>query len=357
MSNPPRNLLLFCFAVDANHPTLNFALGWYRRLLERYDGIDIIAFDVGTHDLPAAIRVHQLKQPGDGRLGRVWRFWRMAARICRERRPRVVFSHMNTALVLAFWPLARSLRLRQVLWYAHAEVTPLLRGAVACADRVVTSTPEGCRIATGKLRCIGQGVDDAIFTPDGGTASRTDAVTTGRIAGSKNLDLLISGFIRANHPTARLHVIGSPARSQDRILEKELHRRWADEPRVMFHGFRSPAEIAAIYRNCALFINLSDTGSLDKANLEAAIAGLPVMTSNRAFAALVRERSLPQDLLLDHAHADFAPVLRQVLDAPMSFITRHAPIGAAIRADHAIGALIAKLSRELASCESAEVAP
>jgi hypothetical protein len=81
------------------------------------------------------------------------------------------------------------------------------------------------------------------------------------------------------------------------------------------------------------------------------------MTSNRAFAALVRERSLPQDLLLDHAHADFAPVLRQVLDAPMSFITRHAPIGAAIRADHAIGALIAKLSRELASCESAEVAP
>lgn len=351
MSPRPRNLLLFCFAVDSGHPTLNFALGWYRRLLAHYDGIDIIAFDVGPHDLPSEIRVHALKRPGDGRLSRLWRFWRLAAQICRERRPLVVFSHMNTALTVAFWPLARLFRLRQVLWYAHAEVTTLLRAAIASADRVVTSTAEGCRVATGKLRCIGQGVDEAVFRADGGPGIRCDAVTTGRIARSKNLDLLISGFIRAAHPTARLHVIGSPAGPQDADLERELHRRWAADPRIIFHGFLAPPDIAVIYRTCAVFLNLSDTGSLDKANLEAAIAGLPILTCNRAFAAFVFNHHLPDEFILPDARSDFAPLLRQLLDAPQPFIERQAAVGAAVRTEHTVDALIGRLGLELAACE------
>jgi glycosyltransferase involved in cell wall biosynthesis len=351
MSNPPRNLLLFCFAVDANHPTLNFALGWYRRLLTRYDSIDLIAFDVGRHDLPPAIRVHAVKRPGDWRLARLWRFWRLAAKLCRERRPLVVFSHMNTALATAFWPLACRFRLRLVLWYAHAAVSPLLRCAVAAADRVVTSTPEGCRVGTAKLRCIGQGIDDAVFAPGPDGQARIDAVTTGRIAASKNLDRLIAAFVGAGHATARLHVIGSPARREDEALELDLRRRWGGDPRIVFHGFRSPAEIAAIYRTCAVFLNLSDTGSLDKANLEAALAGLAVVTSNRAFAAFVRHHGLPDDLLLGSSQDDAAPLIRRVLDDPPAALARHAAVGAAVAAEHALAGLIARLGAELAEHE------
>lgn len=347
MNPHPRRLLVFCFAVDAGHPTLNFALGWYRSLLSHYDQIDIIAFDVGHHDLPVAIRVHQLKCPGDWRIGRLWRFWQLAARICRERRPLVVFSHMNTALTVAFWPLAILFRLRQVLWYAHAEITPLLRCAVACCERVLTSTPEGCRVSTGKLRCIGQGVDGTAFAAQRCADPRTDAVTTGRIAGSKNLDLLIAAFIRAGHPSARLHVIGSPARREDEDLERSLRQQWSAEPRIVFHGFKPPAEIARIYRTCAVFINLSDTGSLDKANLEAAMSGLAVITSNRAFAVFVRNHGLPEDLLLGSAQDDAAPLIRRALDAPGPLLARHAGIGRIVAAEHSLDGLIGRLAGEL----------
>lgn len=353
MNPHPRRLLIFCFAVDADHPTLNFALGWYRGLLAHYDEIDIIAFDVGHHDLPPEIRVHQLKRHGDWRLGRLWRFWRIAARICRERRPLVVFSHMNTVLAAAFWPLAAILGLRQVLWYAHAATTPLLRCAVACCDRVVTSTPEGCRVQTGKLRCIGQGVDGRVYTPQGCNDGRTDAVTTGRIAGSKNLDLLIAAFIRAGHPSARLHVIGSPARREDEGLEHSLRQQWSAESRIVFHGFRSPAEIARIYRTCAVFINLSDTGSLDKANLEAAMSGLAVVTSNRAFAAFVRSHGLPEDLLLGSSQDDAAPLIRRALDAPGPLLARHAAIGKIVAAEHDLDGLVSRLAGELSRHERA----
>ncbi len=353
MNPRPRHLLVFCFAVDDEHPTLNFAIGWYRSLLSHYDAIDIIAFDVGHHDLPPAIRVHQLKRPGDWRLARLWRFWQLAARLCRERRPLVVFSHMNTALTVAFWPLAFLLRLRQVLWYAHAQITPLLRCAVTCCDRVVTSTPEGCRVPTGKLRCIGQGVDGRVYSARGCDDERSDAVTTGRIAGSKNLDLLIAAFVRAGHPSARLHIIGSPARREDEDLERRLRQLWSSEPRVVFHGFKRPPEIAGIYRSCAVFINLSDTGSLDKANLEAAMSGLAVVTSNRAFAAFVRSHGLPEDLLLGSPQDDAAPLIRRALDAPGPLLARHAGIGRIVAAEHDLDGLISRLAGELSSHERA----
>lgn len=347
MSPKPRNLLVFCFSVDSGHPTLNFALGWYRRLLEHYDGIDIIAFDVGPHDLPSTIRVHQLKKPLEGRALRLLRFWRIASRICRERRPAVVFSHMNLALTVAFWPLSRLFGLRQVLWHTHSHVSPLLRCAVMCTDRVLSASPEGCLVKTGKLRCIGHGVDDRIFAHPVDSCRRIDAVTTGRIARSKNIDLIIEAFVAAAHPTAKLHVIGSPACSADAALEQTLRQRWSGSARVVFHGFRSPSEISAIYSSCALFVNLSDTGSLDKANLEAALAGLAVLTSNAAFIAFVRSHGLPDDLLLTKGKDNISSLMRKVLDMPYPTLNKHAVIGQAVAAEHSLDGLIAKLGGEL----------
>ena len=47
------------------------------------------------------------------------------------------------------------------------------------------------------------------------------------------------------------------------------------------------AGIAEEYRRANLVVNVSETGSLDKAVLEAMSCGIPVVTSNRAFASML----------------------------------------------------------------------
>jgi len=50
--------------------------------------------------------------------------------------------------------------------------------------------------------------------------------------------------------------------------------------------------IAEFYQSGDLFINLSDTGSLDKAVLEAMACGLKILTSNEAFKDILKEDNI-----------------------------------------------------------------
>ena len=46
------------------------------------------------------------------------------------------------------------------------------------------------------------------------------------------------------------------------------------------------------YQSGDLFVNLSDTGSLDKAVLEAMACGLKILTSNEAFKSVLKEENI-----------------------------------------------------------------
>src|SRR3989344_6504628 len=90
----------------------------------------------------------------------------------------------------------------------------------------------------------------------------------------------------ARENDARLHVYGDPALSEDEayllslltLVEKE-----ALEEYVFFHPGVPYGEVPELYGRADLFVNLSQTGSLDKAVLEAAASKILVLTSNEAF--------------------------------------------------------------------------
>src|SRR3989344_5572534 len=60
----------------------------------------------------------------------------------------------------AFW---RLLRKKISLWYAHGSANWILKLAEVCTDIIFTSTPEGCRLKSSKIRIVGQGIDTDLF--------------------------------------------------------------------------------------------------------------------------------------------------------------------------------------------------
>ncbi|MEK7522407.1 MAG: glycosyltransferase, partial [Patescibacteria group bacterium] len=69
---------------------------------------------------------------------------------------------------------------------------------------------------------------------------------------------------------------------------------------IEFVGPIPNKNIVEFYQSGDLFVNLSDTGSLDKAVLEAMACGLKVLTSNEAFKNIVPEENFtsnrPQEI-------------------------------------------------------------
>ena len=60
-------------------------------------------------------------------------------------------------------------------------------------------------------------------------------------------------------------------------------------------GFDAHGKIAEFYAEGDIFVNLSDTGSIDKAILEAMASGLLVLTSNEAFKPILSGKYLTEN--------------------------------------------------------------
>jgi len=220
-----------------------------------------------------------------------------AFRLCRRYRIDACFIHMASDWAYYLYPTFRLCGIPVLLWYAHGTVTPRLRLAHACASRVVTSTPEGFRIPSPKVRVIGQGVDTELFRPPEERAELcNDLITISRVSRRKRIDLLLSvmDVLRGipGAPGLRLRVIGPLLTPDDLTYDAALRARvWRTglQDWVEFVGFVPQEYIPTFYRSAFLHINVSQTGSMDKTVLEALACGCPVLTSNEAFREMLAD--------------------------------------------------------------------
>jgi glycosyltransferase involved in cell wall biosynthesis len=217
------------------------------------------------------------------------------ARLCRDHRIDVCFIHMASDWAYYLYPALRLRNIPILLWYAHGTVSRRLRLAHACATRVVTSTPEGFRIHSNKVRVIGQGVDADLFQPPAAPlASSGEIVTVGRVSRRKRIDLLLDvmdSLRRAGSaPPLTLRVIGPLLTADDRVYQQALDaqiERLGLREQVAFTGHVPLEQLPAVYQTAWLHLSVSKTGSLDKTVLEALACGCPVLTSNEAFRELL----------------------------------------------------------------------
>ncbi|HXD17280.1 MAG TPA: glycosyltransferase family 4 protein [Vicinamibacterales bacterium] len=292
-------LLLVNFVMDERSPVLAWQQGVATRLAARCERVVVLTERVVASPLPANVEVHRVPRILTTPLRMLGARWLMNIpvwRWCARERFDAVFVHMNADWVYRLAPCWRRFGVPVLLWYAHGTVTPRLRRAHEHASCVITSTPEGFRIPSPKVRIIGQGVDTDLFVPPASRPENATIVAVGRVSRRKRVDLMLDAlaWLKAHAPQHpfRLRIIGPTLTRDDERYAAELQQKVADDglrDAVTFEGPLPVAELPRIYDSSFLHLNLSETGSMDKAILESLASGCPTLTSNEAAFAVLRD--------------------------------------------------------------------
>ena len=289
-------VLMITQKVDLDDDILGFTHTWVNKLAERVERLYVLALAVGRHSLRDNVELFSMgKERGKGKLERLVNFNRVVARLVLGRKVDAIFIHMCPRYAILAAPYAKLMRVPLVMWYAHGSVHPELRIAHSLVDRVVTSTREGFRLKSDKVSIVGQGIDTDRFKPlDVRKEGNTKMIlSVGRISPIKDYetlikaaDILVNEEGRDDLEFVVVGDVGTEAQREylDKIREMVRERQLGRHFR--FVGPVPHSEVVRYYQDCDVFVNLSHTGSLDKAVLEAMACGKVPITCNEAFVGI-----------------------------------------------------------------------
>lgn len=291
-------LLVFNLKIDADDSILGFTTDWINALAAKCDRVVVVTMMAGRLAVTDNVTVYSVgKEKGYSEPRRLLEFYKILWRVLRTEDIDACFAHMMPLFAVLGWPLLKSQNIPIVLWYAHSHVSFLLRLATKLVDRVVASSPSGFRIDTPKFRSIGQGIDVNRFTPLNHRRPnpRLVLLTVGRISPVKRLEIAIDALAMLPADVSQkieMHFVGSPVGEHAENYANELHQRVIDlglECLVRFYPALPFHQVQKAYQFSDIFINNSDTDSIDKTVLEAMGCGLPIITSNTAFIDVLGE--------------------------------------------------------------------
>lgn len=299
-SNKPK-ILIVTQKVDINDGVLGFFHGWLEKLAEKAD-LFVVANYVGEHKLPDNVRIFSLgKEKGAGKVSKFFRYQRALMKLL----PKVngVFFHMCPEYVVGagLWP--KIFRKKTLLWYTHKAVNWKLKLAEKLVDKIFTASKESFRLPSKKVEITGHGIDVEKFKPKtekGKTEyknTKFKIISVGRISPVKNYDLLVDAaeILKNKNMDYDIKIAGAPILDSDKVYFERLKEKIKEkklEDRIKFVGPIPNKDIADFYREGDLFVNFSDTGSLDKAVLEAMASGLEILTSNEAFKNILKNQNI-----------------------------------------------------------------
>jgi glycosyltransferase involved in cell wall biosynthesis len=287
MTRKGRTLLVINFVVDADDPVLGFATRWLEALRPHVDRLVVLTGQVG--EVPDTLDAEIISTnwvPGQN-LRNVFRFERELLKTLRRFRPDAVFSHMAAPQAVLAAPWIRLMRRRHVLWYTHNHVSLALRIARYFVSAITTAAPETCRVAGSKVHVLGHGIDLQRFSRICREYSRLEiAGHWGRCDPIKRLDYLASvveGFATTSQPRIRLSVVGRPsnAAAENWWLNTLGNPSEHNETEIIWRPAVKHDLLADTAADFDVFVHACMSG-LDKAPLEAAALGIPVLSENES---------------------------------------------------------------------------
>jgi glycosyltransferase involved in cell wall biosynthesis len=287
-------LLWFNLITDADAPVQGFTTDWINALAGRCAAIDVVTMRAGRIAVADNVRVFSVgKEQGYGEARRAVEFYRVLGGLLREQRYDACFAHIQALFAILGAPLLKWHGVPVTLWYAHKAVTPRLRLAEKLVNHVVTASPESFRIASPKIQIIGHGIDTNRFVPGEAPAGSFTILSVSRIAPIKRIELLIEAARRLRQDGCDfcLRIVGN-VNPPDVPYARQLSQLVDDYGLgdvVELAGEVPHHAIARQYQQAHLMVNVSQTGSVDKAVLEAMACGLPVITANEAFAPILAD--------------------------------------------------------------------
>jgi glycosyltransferase involved in cell wall biosynthesis len=312
-------LLLFNLATDADDPTLGFTTAWIRALAKRVEMIHVVTMRTGRLQVPDNVRVDSVgKERGYSEPRRALEFYRILVRLLHARRMDGCFSHMIPLFTVLAAPLLRAYAVPIITWYAHREVTPLLKMAHRLSDQMVSINRSSYPYRHDKLVELGHGIDVQHFCPNGRRSDEPPLIlSVGRLSPIKGLATLVEAvrLLKMEGHDLRCAIVGQVLeRDRDYAAQlREQVRVGQLEDVVTFPGPVSHHDTVEWYRRCFAHVNCAPSNhSLDKAPLEAMACGRPSLSSILGFRETVGEWA--ERLIFRHGDpGDLARALLQLL--------------------------------------------
>jgi len=297
-------LLMLTRKIDNKDERVGFVTDWILELAKNLDLLIIICQEKGDiSNIPDNIEIHSLGK--EKNKSKFLQFVNCQLLIVKcLSRVDGVFSHMAAqfAVVTGLWCKLYNKKL--VHWHVHRSVNKYLKLSRLFVNEYITANKESFRMKTRKkVNIFGHGINiskhKTQLTINKNANNKFIILSVGRISPSKNIDVIISAIekIYLNEPELRdkilLQIIGGPGlRAQEKYyleLIKDVKEKGLNNI-IDFVGPLPRSEVLPYYQNCDLFINLSDTGSVDKVVLEAMAFEKLVLTSNEAFKNMLPEQ-------------------------------------------------------------------
>ncbi len=289
-------LLIITQKVDENDDNLGFFHGWLEEFSKNTEKTFVISQFVGNYNLPENVEVFSLgKEKGYSKIRQLFNFYELLFKNLAK--VDAVFVHMIPLWVILGGPIFKIYRKKVYLWYVHKSVNFTLKLAEKFTEKIFTASLESCRLESNKIVITGHGIDvnrfkntDSEFKND-----KFRIITAGRITPIKNYDILIetAKILKDKGFDFEIKIGGKPIMEGDKVYFEKLKNLIKNkllEDKIFFIGAISYRNIAEFYHSGNLFVNFSDTGSLDKAVLEAMASGLLILTSNEAFRNILSEK-------------------------------------------------------------------
>ena len=316
-TNNKVKLLIVTQKIDENDSILGFFHRWVEEFAKHCEQVTVICLQKGVYHLPNNVKVLSLgkeeaeptrslrrsEATGKVRVGSailllmrlkyILRFYRY---IWRERKNYdAVFVHMNPIYVVLGGPLWRIWKKKAALWYTHKQVDLKLRIAEKFANIIFTASKESFRLKSKKVKIMGHGIDVDRFTPKmikGNKGGRLHIITVGRISPIKDYETLVFAseeLIGRNVPI-HVSIVGDAPSADQKAYISHIHSLIKEknlEPVFSFCGAIPNKDLPQALQRADVFVNMSHTGSLDKAILEAMAIGLPILTCNEALVSVL----------------------------------------------------------------------
>ncbi len=282
-------LLIITQKVDKNDSILGFFHGWIDEFSKRFEFVTVICLEKGKYNLEDNVKVLSLgKESRVGRLGYVWSFYKYI--ISERKNYDAVFVHMNPEYIVLGGLLWKIFRKKISLWYTHRNVDLKLKIASGLADNIFTASKESFNLKSDKIHVMGHGININKFknkkTRNSGVIN---ILHVGRITKIKNIITLIDSAKILKEiwdKDFRITLVGSTITDLDLDYFEEIKllvSKYKLTDIINFRGNVSNDDIVSCYHNSDVVVNMTPTGGVDKAVLEAMASGIPVLSSNEAF--------------------------------------------------------------------------
>lgn len=278
-------LLIITQVVDKNHDVLGFFHNWLLKFAQNFEQVTVICLQKGEYLLPENVKVFSLgKEVKASRWQYIKNFYKY---IFTERKQYdAVFVHMNQEYVLLggiFW---RIFAKKIILWRNHLSGSWLTNVAVFFANVVCCTSKESYTARFAKTKIMPVGLDEDFFKDQKLARVSNSVLFLSRMSPVKNPDIVFEALRILNEEKIDFQAtfIGDPPVGYEKLYE-DLKQKTIDlgmSNAVQWLTAIPNTETPMWYSKFFIFINATNSGSLDKTIFEAALCGCLPITSNKS---------------------------------------------------------------------------